>query len=378
LAALPWLVKGTPMLFIPEEESAALASHEMAFAAMREALAVACEAGTANFPVVLGHGSSKQNRFTVKAAATSEIAGVKVGSYWPGNSDRGFPRHNSMILLFDQGSGRLTVGIEAGRLNAYRTAAADAVAADLLARKDAATLVIFGSGHQAAYECAALARIRPLRQVLIVARNRGRGAAMAGAISETGLDARVEEAEAACAAAGRTPPASRRCRPRSSRVRRCSAISPASLAASANSSMPTPPRTSWPSVRFWSGAIRGGGRTVRSRFSTVRDCRFRTSTLPGMCWMRGKSLSLGISLDEVVARTTKRPVTRRGRYIGWRGCRRPLVASDRWPAATAGKVEGDGKLAKLHRRAMGIGARDHAGDQPGEWRDHWHAAEKLT
>ena len=189
------------MLFISEEESAALASHEMAFNAMQEALAAACEAGTANFPVVLGHGSSKQNRFTVKAAATAEFAGLKVGSYWPGNFDRGFPRHNSMILLFDQGSGRLAVAMEAGKLNAYRTAAADAVAANVLARKDAATLVIFGSGHQAAYECAALARIRPLRRVLIVARDRARGSALAASISERGLDARVEEAQAACAAA---------------------------------------------------------------------------------------------------------------------------------------------------------------------------------
>jgi ornithine cyclodeaminase len=189
------------MLFISEEESAALASHEMAFAAMQEALAVACEAGTANFPVVLGHGSSTQNRFTVKAAATADIAGLKVGSYWPGNLDRGFPRHNSMILLFDQESGRLTVAIEAGKLNAYRTAAADAVAADVLARKDASTLVIFGSGHQAAYECAALARIRPLKRVLIVARNRDRGSALAASISKLGPDAQIEEAQAACAVA---------------------------------------------------------------------------------------------------------------------------------------------------------------------------------
>jgi ornithine cyclodeaminase len=139
------------MLFISEEESAALASHEMAFAAAREALEVACEQGTANFPVVLAHGSSMQSRFTVKAAATAEIAGLKVGPYWPGNLDRGLPRHNSMILLFDQESGRLTVAIEAGKLNAYRTAAADAVVADVLARKNASTLVIFGSGHQAAF-----------------------------------------------------------------------------------------------------------------------------------------------------------------------------------------------------------------------------------
>jgi ornithine cyclodeaminase len=189
------------MLFISEEESAALASHEMAFAAAQEALEIACAEGTVNFPVVLGHGSSSRNRFTVKSAATADLAGLKVGSYWPGNLDRGFPRHNSMILLFDQESGRLTVAMEAGKLNAYRTAAADAVAADMLARKDASTLVIFGSGHQAAYECAAISRIRSLKRVLIVARDRDRGTAMATSISALGLDAQVAEAKAACAVA---------------------------------------------------------------------------------------------------------------------------------------------------------------------------------
>ena len=56
-------------------------------------------------------------------------------------------------------------------MNAYRTAVVDAVAADALARPDAGTLAIFGAGHQARYECLALARVRPLRRVLVVARD---------------------------------------------------------------------------------------------------------------------------------------------------------------------------------------------------------------
>lgn len=102
------------MLFISETESAALVTHELAFVAAREALIAACEPATASFPVVLGHGSSTANRFTVKAAATAELAGLKVGSYWPGNRDRGLERHNSLILLFDQETGRIDTAIEAG------------------------------------------------------------------------------------------------------------------------------------------------------------------------------------------------------------------------------------------------------------------------
>ena len=156
-------------------------------ASAREALIAACAAPAAeSFPVVLGHGSSTANRFTVKAAATAELAGLKVGSYWPGNRDRGLERHNSLILLFDQETGRIGTAIEAGIVNAYRTAAADAVAADALARPDAATLAIFVDGNRARYERIALARVRPLRRVLVVARSAERAGALAAALRGRG------------------------------------------------------------------------------------------------------------------------------------------------------------------------------------------------
>jgi ornithine cyclodeaminase len=139
------------MNFISEEESAALVSHEIAFQAAREAL-VAVVDDAVIFPAVLAHGSSPTNRFSIKSASTSSFAGLKVGSFWPSNPERGLPRHNSLILLFDQSTGRVEWAIEAGKVNAFRTAAADAVAADALARKDASVLAIFGAGNQALYE----------------------------------------------------------------------------------------------------------------------------------------------------------------------------------------------------------------------------------
>jgi len=183
--------------FMSEEESAALVSHEMAFDAAREALVAVVEDAVL-FPAVLAHGSAANNRFSIKSASTGTFAGLKVGSFWPGNPDIGLPRHNSVILLFDQGVGRVEWVIEAGKVNAYRTAAADAVAADALARKDAAVLAIFGAGNQALFECLAIARIRPIRQVLVVARDNARGEAFAGALRAQGLNAALCGAQDAC------------------------------------------------------------------------------------------------------------------------------------------------------------------------------------
>jgi ornithine cyclodeaminase len=187
------------VIVVPEEESAALVTRELAHEAARLALLAAAAEGTDSFPTVIGHGSSPADRFTVKSAATADTAGVKIGTYWPGNSD--LPRHSSLILLFDQTIGRVGAVIEAGAANAYRTAAADAVAADLLARQDARTLAIFGTGHQALHECAALARVRDFRTVHVVARDAGRGAAFVRALAERGLTGVLSTPEEACRAA---------------------------------------------------------------------------------------------------------------------------------------------------------------------------------
>jgi ornithine cyclodeaminase len=188
------------MKYISEDVSSQFASHDMAYDAVRAALIAASESA-AIFPVVLGHGSDPSNTYAIKSSAVSDLAGLKVGSYWPGNDAIGLPRHNSIILLFDQSTGRIGAAVEAGKLNAYRTAAADAVAADVLARPDAKTIAVFGAGHQAEYEMRALARIRKLDRVLVVTRDARKSQNFVNALCEDGIDAEVSCAESACRAA---------------------------------------------------------------------------------------------------------------------------------------------------------------------------------
>ncbi len=100
------------MIVVQEEESAAPVTEELACEAARLALLAAVAEGTDSFAPVIGHGSSPDDRFTVKSATTADTAGVKIGTYWPGNSD--LPRHSSLILLFDQAIGRVGAVIGAG------------------------------------------------------------------------------------------------------------------------------------------------------------------------------------------------------------------------------------------------------------------------
>ncbi len=189
------------MILITESESAAIITPELAFTAVREALIAAVAPGAATFPVVIAHGSDPQNRFTIKSAAGAELAGLKVGAYFPTNDARGLPRHASTILLIDQTTGRIGALIEGSTLNCYRTAAADAVATDALARPDAEVLTLFGTGHQAAYEAEAIAAVRKLSRVLVVGRDPIRTKAFVAKLRSAGLPAEAAAAEPAVRAA---------------------------------------------------------------------------------------------------------------------------------------------------------------------------------
>ncbi|WP_126975334.1 ornithine cyclodeaminase family protein [Frigidibacter oleivorans] len=189
------------MIYVSEEESAALVSHELAYEAVRRALVAAASDQCEVFPAVLGRTREPTNTFSIKSGWAEDLTGVKIGSFWSGNPARGLPRHNSTIVLLDPSNGRPAALIEAGRVNAYRTAAANAVAADLLARQESRVLAVFGAGNQAGFEVAALARIRPLDTVLVAARPSARRDAFVERLGDTGLAARAATPEEAVRAA---------------------------------------------------------------------------------------------------------------------------------------------------------------------------------
>lgn len=186
------------MRFISESESSALINHELAYDAIYQALIAATQLDTKSFPVVHGQASDTKNTFSIKSSATQQLAGLKVGSFWEDNPKNGLPRHNALILLFNQANGKMAAAIEAGKVNAFRTAASNAVATNLLARKDSKVLAIFGTGNQAKYECEALARIRNFEQILIVGRDQSKAEKMAEDLKKLGIKLKITGAKEAC------------------------------------------------------------------------------------------------------------------------------------------------------------------------------------
>lgn len=92
-----------------------------------------------------------------------EVLGLKAGGYWASNQERhGLPKHRATILLLNPDTGEALAVMSANVITRLRTAAAGAVAARYLARKDAAIVTVLGTGEQAHAQIEALRLIRDL------------------------------------------------------------------------------------------------------------------------------------------------------------------------------------------------------------------------
>jgi alanine dehydrogenase len=90
-----------------------------------------------------------------------QAAGVKMVSV---NRAEGV---NAIYTLLDPTTGKTVAIMEANYLTDVRTAATSAVATDLLARKEAKTLGVFGAGRQARAHLAVLRHVRSFRRFLV-------------------------------------------------------------------------------------------------------------------------------------------------------------------------------------------------------------------
>ncbi|MCC6727980.1 MAG: ornithine cyclodeaminase family protein [Chthonomonadales bacterium] len=88
------------------------------------------------------------------------------------------------VLLFDSGSGALLAVIEGDRLGQLRTGAATGVATRHMARAEASILGMIGAGWQAEAQVAAVAAVRPLREVRAYCRSAERRSAFAARVSQ--------------------------------------------------------------------------------------------------------------------------------------------------------------------------------------------------
>jgi ornithine cyclodeaminase/alanine dehydrogenase-like protein (mu-crystallin family) len=114
---------------------------------------------------------------------------IKIVSIYGENSLMGLPTVTGLVMVLDPQTGMPLALMEGTSLTAIRTGAAGGLAAELLSRKDAGTVALFGAGVQGKAQLQGVMAVRDIRKVWI-------------------LDASMNQAEklAAEMAAGSSPP----------------------------------------------------------------------------------------------------------------------------------------------------------------------------
>lgn len=147
------------MQVFTNEQVASILTASDSLAVMREAFQHYQQAGAMQERVRIDAG---QTKLSMMGAVVPGIhaAGAKVYTTING-------RFTFLVLLFSTEDGKPLAVMEGDTMTEFRTAAVTALAADALARPDAATLAICGTGVQARAHVPALLAVRRFRQVLV-------------------------------------------------------------------------------------------------------------------------------------------------------------------------------------------------------------------
>lgn len=183
------------VLLLREAQIRALMSPRAAIDAVRDAFARLAR-GEATLPGVIGLDlPAVEGEVHVKGAWLhgTPFFSIKEAAGFYRNGALGLPVGSGLILVFDAANGLLrAILFDNAYLTELRTGAAGALAADLLARKDATRVALLGAGGQARYQLEALREVREVNEVLAWSRTPQRAEAFAAEVRQKhGLAARA-------------------------------------------------------------------------------------------------------------------------------------------------------------------------------------------
>ncbi len=156
----------------------AIASQRRAFEALANGVArLAPKVG------VDGSDGSLALNYTARLAPEAGAV-AKFVSVNPTNAGRGLPTINAVITVLDPATGQVAAIMDGTSVTTLRTAAASAVAADVLAPHGPVSLVVIGTGVQAAAHVRAIAAVRELTSITVVGRREQPTRALTAALSQ--------------------------------------------------------------------------------------------------------------------------------------------------------------------------------------------------
>ena len=123
-------------------------------------------AGKATVPLRSKISSDKGDTLLMPAYLHgSQDLGIKIVSIYKDNPLKGLPTVTAMVIVLDPQTGRPRALIEGDSLTAVRTGATGGLACDLLARRNANTVALFGAGVQARAQLQGVMAVRSITRV---------------------------------------------------------------------------------------------------------------------------------------------------------------------------------------------------------------------
>lgn len=171
------------MKTLSAEDVARLGSYRDIVEALREGFRAEIET-----PVRHHHDISDVSTLLLMPAWSKEWAGLKTVVFKTDNAAKGLPTIQASYLLIEQKTGTTVAMMDGGEITRRRTAAASALAADYLARKDASTLTVVGAGALAPHFVRAHAAVRPVKRVFIHSRTNAKAEELAASLAHEGFE----------------------------------------------------------------------------------------------------------------------------------------------------------------------------------------------
>ena len=183
-------------LFLTEREVAGLLPMDECIDVLEEAFS---HAGAGQVEIKPRSRIRMPNGFFHFMSASDEGHGVFGYKAYP--SFGGPAGSKFLVMLYDFESGELLAMLEAGRLGQIRTGAASGLATKYMAREDAGTVAVFGSGFQASTQLEAVCAARDIKQAKVYSRRAERREEFARRMSgRLNLEVQAAESPSDCVA----------------------------------------------------------------------------------------------------------------------------------------------------------------------------------
>ncbi len=193
---------GAPLRVLDENQTREALPFKGLMEAIRALFASGCTMPARHHHRVLVPGEEDATLLIMPAWLAGQYIGVKTVSVFPGNAKRSLPAIFGSYLLSSGKTGQLLAILDGAELTARRTAATSALAASYLARSDAKTLLMVGTGRLAANLIEAHSLNRPIQKVIVWGRDSAKAAIIAnhaialGMMAEVSTDLRQSVAQA--------------------------------------------------------------------------------------------------------------------------------------------------------------------------------------